>query len=211
MPYIKQHHRDILNPVLRRLVDKVGEQTCPYLRSEAFGAFAGLLVRRFIYGRLETHESVTPEVDECIEELGKLIDAKQLFVGAGQLNYSITYVLWGLLGDDARYGLRAYLNGVLGLVRKHLDINEDFESEEDPVLIARRYVIAYGVLTDISEETYRRKTVPYEESKLTENGDVSREEPVRQPAKELDAWENEGGNGARHGRFGRIKQDEPEV
>jgi hypothetical protein len=97
-----------------------------------------------------------------------LLSKNNMFDQAGELNYCISSVLWGVLGDslhsgsEAKYGFRCYVKGIL------LTISEYFERNVN----SRRSILGKGIISDVIEEMYRRKTASYQDLKIIQNGDI---------------------------------------
>ena len=96
---------------------------------------------------------------------------------AGDINYSISSVYWGILGDaadvpEAGYGFRAYLKGSLQKILRSIEQEQGkaAASQKEYSMRSRRVVIASGVLSDIIDECYAIKTRRYEDKKISENG-----------------------------------------
>ena len=64
--------------------------------------------------------------------------------------------------SQAKYALRSYIKGALWFVLHRLENSENWFIT----------TIVYGLLTDVIDETYRRKTSIYEDVKMNENGDL---------------------------------------
>lgn len=196
MPYIAAKDRTKLNDSLKALVN---ELINPSATVAAKGEFFGFYVRRLTLQYVNSPRSgvLCKEIFHCgqfpedvrrtllgvADEIAvKLNDASPMET-AGLLNYAISVPYWGLLGDaegtPASYGLRAYLKGTLLEVLKWGDDLFLKPKNDSPTGIWAQAVIAYrkklivqGVLSDVLDEAYRRKTVPYEEEKARQNGDL---------------------------------------
>jgi hypothetical protein len=85
-------------------------------------------------------------------------------------------VLWGFLGQadgfpEIGYGIRAYLEGILDIVRQNLTSKSN-GSQNDATMAFRRHLVIRGVLSHMSLETYRQLTSVYEDKKEVENGSL---------------------------------------
>jgi hypothetical protein len=186
MPYIKLVDRPKfaapINEVLGILKD---QNDTLYIKGEYFGYFVNRLCKRFLADPDYTHnsfnsaffnESKKKTLANSADSIAALINRADPIASAGELNYSVSAVLWGVLGSaegfaSASYGLRTYLRAMLERVRSTIE-TVNVGSQRDMTMAFRRHLVIRGVLGDVISETYRRDTVPYEELKLTENGDI---------------------------------------
>lgn len=187
MPYIQTELRKRFNPHIRELVSLIvsGAEGLP-VKGEYFGHFTNRLLKGYMCAQdiennafnanffpAEKRRQLREVTDRLISQTNK----GDPIEGAGDLNYIITAVLWGICGDakdvpPARYGFRAFLKGVCHQVEDQIKDSKFTNMERrDLMLCARRYS-ARGVLSDVIDETYRRKTSVYENEKMKEAGDI---------------------------------------
>ena len=186
MPYIKQEDREQFSSLLEDVVNQMTMGNEPDLvRGEFFGYWANRVVKRFLgdpeYTRDTFNSALFNEERRKLlannaDKISTLLTRSDPLGAAGNCNFCISFVYWGLVGDsdnvsEARYGVRAYLRGILDLVSDSLE-RIDSGNQRDRTMSFRRYLVLKGVLKDIDSEVYRRKTVPYEDSKISENGDL---------------------------------------
>ena len=160
-----------------------------YPRGEYFGYIVNRLVKRYLrytpteidaqglaFNYRSFPESLRRSLTLWIDKVSSIVDGHDPLQSAGDLNYIISGILWGITGDaegveQASYGYRAYLRGILGSI--HDDINPvHAQGNAETVMSVRRCRIIRGVLEDVIDEFYRRRTSEYEEKKMIENGDI---------------------------------------
>lgn len=175
MPYISQESRNQYIPLIEKAVKLICEDT-EFRRAENLGFFAQTLFFRFMGATEYCNMEFVFLDNDKIQSLNRLCDSfcehllnnHDIFSQAGELNYAISSVVWGVLGDSmysggpARYGFRTYVKGILLRISDCLDKTTN----------SRRSIIGQGVISDIIDEMYRRKTAIYEDQKIKENGDV---------------------------------------
>ncbi len=162
MPYILEKNRLNYNNLIKEVLEEITKDKDQELAK--MRRFIGYMVNNYRY---KIYESATAELGfKAIENLSiqlvKRIDqsSEDLFSQAGDFNYIMSSVIWSYLGDNARYGVRAYIRSmVMGYITPGLLFDDKQE-------------ILRGVLGDILDELYRRRTAEYEDSKIKENGDV---------------------------------------
>lgn len=179
MPYILQEDRPILNSQIEQVMDVIVNQKDLLMRMELAGFFAHEVIRGFVGNLTRPHSvfnclffdkkdkyDVSQAADKTVEHLTrKNID---LLKQAGEINYVISAVGWGALGLDdrlpeAKYAQRAYWRATIAHIRdKYIENCGNI----------RKYLMLYGVLSDVIDEAYRRHTAKYEDKKIEENGDV---------------------------------------
>lgn len=114
----------------------------------------------------------TSKLSEIVKTLTTrlLRDDVDMFTQSGELNYIISAVIYGVLGDSlhagssAKYGFRVFVKGILECLSSELDKRSNFRS--------RRDIFSKGIITDIIDEMYRRKTSSYEDEKIGSSGDL---------------------------------------
>lgn len=180
MPYIKKKNRHDYLSVVEGVLGKI-PLADPMLQAEYVGYFIAGLVRAFdapedVYSRASNPFYAFCEDEEPIAQIEseiavaiELLHSKSLQDRAGDLNYLISAVVWGFLGDSklfeqARYYTRAYMHGILLRIRDEID---NFSGT-----MGRSRILLRGVFEDVIIETYRRKTSAYEDYKMNENGDI---------------------------------------
>lgn len=187
MPYIKQASRVKFKPVIDEIIQHIisGPET-RYIKGEYFGYYANRLTKLFLqtidapnqsFNSANFGEPKRKAINMLIDRMASYLNKNDPIEGAGDLNYAITSVLWGVTGDvegqdTSGYGFRTYLTGMLGVIRDELKTSRFGASNANPILNHRRYWVCLGVLSDILDETYRRRTAPYEDIKIAENGDL---------------------------------------
>lgn len=186
MPYIKKLDREKFQI---HITDVLGVLKDPndsfYVKGEFFGYFVNRCVKRFLadpeytkgsFNSAFFNEMKSKTLTNSADSIAAMINRSDPIAGAGELNYAISAVLWGFLGQaegfqQIGYGIRAYLEGILDKIKLNIEtVNNG--SQKDATMAFRRHLVIRGVLNQIIAETYRRSTVEYEESKLAENGDV---------------------------------------
>lgn len=170
MPYIPQKNRGKYHSSIETILDIINVSDV-YLRGEFFGYFVNNLVKVFLKQQSENlmFQNIKFDIqkkilDDKVSEIGICFNFLDPLLGAGELNYVISAIYWGLLGDyknfsNANYGTRAYLNGIIDQILIQLDKDD----------ISRTNLIVRGVLDHIKHETYLRKTTIYEQKKIDEN------------------------------------------
>jgi len=188
MPYIVPENRDRFKDTIVKVVSTIlsGSES-HYSKGEYFGYFASRVFKGFL--SMETiHENSFNSTFFNVEKRNDLSSAADkvvlMFGGgdslsiAGDLNYVITSVYWGLIGDSslsekANYGFRTYLKGILLVTQGAIeDYVTKTDSKKNSLIWFRRKLVAVGVMSDVIEETYRRKTAVYEDEKIEINGDL---------------------------------------
>lgn len=189
MPYIKESDRAKFQPLIEGALGVLNDANDnPYLKGEFFGYFVNRLVRRFLgtsdytnaaFNSTFFNESKRKTLENSADSIAVLLNRSDPMSGAGELNYAVSAVYWGFMGsasgfNSVGYGMRAYLNGVVDKVKDRLDTNQTHTigNQKDATMTFRRHIVICGVLDHIKHETYHTQTVPYEEAKRSENGDV---------------------------------------
>lgn len=174
MPYITQEARTPYRILIENTVKIICEEK-DLTRAELAGFFVQRIVSGFLDHEFELNLKSFQDPDR-LENLLKLANGfseqvlknSDLFSQAGELNYLVSTVLYGILGDSlysggpARYGFRVYLKGILQRISDQLDKSSSL----------RREIICQGVISDVVDEMYRRKTAIYENQKMRETGDL---------------------------------------
>jgi len=186
MPYIKMVDRPKFKSFVESMVALVtGGTESTYTQGEYFGFYVNRVVKHFLndpqyqqqsFNSAFFNEQKKVALISNADHVAALLNRSDPIAAAGDLNYSITAPYWGILGDaenveDARYGVRTYLNGTLLKILESIEtINSG--NQRDATLAFRRHLIIKGVLDDVMKETYRRKTAFYEDEKKMENRDI---------------------------------------
>jgi hypothetical protein len=186
MPYIKLNDRPKfkghINEVLGVLRD-VNDTL--YIKGEYLGYFINRVVKRFLadpeyiqntFNAAFFNEGKKKALANAADSIAAAINRADPIASAGELNYALSAVIWGFLGEAdgfsyAGYGLRAYVNGILDRVSSTVN-TVNTGSQRDMTMAFRRHLVIRGVLHDVMMEVYRRRTAPYEDSKMAENGDL---------------------------------------
>jgi hypothetical protein len=63
------------------------------------------------------------------------------------------------------------LEGIFDKIKESIDTTNN-GSQKDATMAFRRHLVIRGVISHIMKETYRLKTVVYQEAKIVENGDI---------------------------------------
>jgi hypothetical protein len=187
MPYIKLADRTKFKDLVLNTVPVIMDGTeTPYIQGEYFGYLVNRAVRRFLnttdadqnfFNSAFFNESKKKSLMNAADKIAAMLNRADPLGAAGELNYAITAIYWGILGDaegisDARYGVRAYMTGILVAIADKLEAPSNLGNQRDATMAFRRYLICQGVLRDIPDETYRRKTSFYEDEKKLDNRDI---------------------------------------
>lgn len=189
MPYIKQEDRTKFTPSITNVLAIVNCATDnPYMRGEYFGYFVNRLARKFqndstyqnnFFNSNFFNEEKKKTLANCADKIAAMLNRADPINSAGELNYAVTAVCWGMLGQakdakDANYGMRTYLSSILQKIYDNIQ-SENNGSQKDATMSFRRHLIVRGVLRDVIAETDRRQNSYYEDEKRMENGDIWRE------------------------------------
>ena len=168
MPYIAQKDRAQYDPIINKVLEAICIEKDALSQVDRFGHFAWLLLRGSAEGVPfgETDDDIRKQVCDHAFAILCILRSKELTMMAGDLNYVLSSIIWGMMGDDkrfpnAKYSTRAYVHGVL-LTTQDLPAKK----------ATRKNVMLRGVLGDVIEELYRRRTSLYEDSKAKINGDL---------------------------------------
>lgn len=179
MPYIKKEDRDVFNYHLVEAIKEILKEKSPARKSEMLGWWTYYLTHSLISTQVSTKKdpdqilALRAHADEVFKLLTSSfgfagsIPEDKLFSLAGNLNYCLSFVIWGVLDDypgvnSASYGMRCYTSQQI----RNVTESEYLKTNQ------RLFVTVKGVLFDVLEELYRRKTAPYEDKKIIENGDL---------------------------------------
>ena len=168
MPYIVQKDRSQYDPIINKVLEAIHAEKDALSQVDRFAHFAWFLFRGSADSVPfeETDEVIRRQVCDYAWAVLCILRAKELTVMAGDLNYVLSSIIWGMLGDDAlfdraKYATRAYVHGVLLTV-------QDLPSKK----VTRKNIMLRGVIGDVMDELYRRRTAVYEDRKIYENGDL---------------------------------------
>jgi hypothetical protein len=155
-----------------------------YLKGEYFGYFLNRLVKRFMrqpfqgpsFNSTFFNVNKLKMLDASVEAISVAFNTNDVLNAAGEINYVVTAILWGFLGDSewftsANYGMRAYMTGIIQKIYASVE-SPNSGSQADAAMSFRRHLIVRGVLQDVLSETYRLKTGTYEDCKMLENGSI---------------------------------------
>ncbi|RDJ35341.1 MAG: hypothetical protein DWQ19_11035 [Crenarchaeota archaeon] len=183
MPYIAKEDRKKYIFVIENTVDLICSEKDKHAQLETLAFFVDHLRQKLDHGYpsfkidfLDPNQK--EQLLENINHFISLFPENDLFKLAGELNYILSSVIWGVLGDSlsaepARYGYRTFIKGILWTIYHGIN-----GAASDRLVIVLR-----GVFTDVIDEMYRRKTSVYENEKIAQNGDIW-------PLKEI-AWKEE--------------------
>jgi hypothetical protein len=186
MPYIKQQDRSKFAHSISEALGILSDGNDNfYVKGEYFGYLVNRCVKRFLADPDYTQNSFNSAffnntklktLSNAADSIAAMINRADPIAGAGELNYAISAILWGFLGQaegfpEIGYGIRAYLEGILDKIRQSLEtVNNG--SQKDATMAFRRHLVIRGVLNHISMESYRVLTSEYEDKKLEENGSI---------------------------------------
>ncbi len=133
-----------------------------YIKGEHFGCWANRVVKRFIrdpqahghsFNSISFAEAKSKRLSATSDSTAALIDNTNPIAGACELNYAISAVYLGVLGDaagidEAKYGFRTYLKSMLGKIYESVD-SVSTGSQRDVTMSFRRHLIARGVVLDV--------------------------------------------------------------
>lgn len=186
MPYIAPDARVKFHDLITETVNLMVNGNEPELiKGEFFGYWVNRITKKFIgdpnytgtsfnstFFNEEKRKLLANNADKICSHLNRSEPLK----AAGELNYAITAVLWGVCGEadiaaEAGYGFRAYMTAPILAVSESL-VTANVGNHKDMTMSFRRWMLTKKVLWDILFETGRRPTGVYEDIKLVENGDI---------------------------------------
>jgi hypothetical protein len=186
MPYIKKEERAKFAIHIQDVLGILKDQNDSfYVKGEYFAYFVNRCVKKFLvdpdfqqntFNSVNFNEGKKKTLMNAADSIAAVIDRADPIAGAGDLNYAISAVMWGFLGEaegfpKIGYGIRAYLEGILDKIKDSIESVSN-GSQKDSTMMFRRHLVIRGVLSHVMKETYRLKTVPYEEVKIDQNGTV---------------------------------------
>lgn len=197
MPYIKLEDRVKYEPLITETLSILKDSTDTiYIKGEYFGFFVNRLAKRYLadpeytqhsFNSFFFNESKKKALSYAADTIASMINRADPIASAGELNYALSSVLWGFLGEaqgfeQVGYGLRTYLRAVIERVMSSIE-TVNVGSQRDMAMAFRRHLIIRGVLADVISETYRLKTGPYEDCKALENGRIWQDGKLVLPVK----------------------------
>lgn len=186
MPYIKQDDREKFTNSVKEVLGVLGDPNDNlYVKGEYFGFFATRFVKKFLSDPTYTNPafnssyfnlSKSKTLSNAADSMSAMINRTDPIAGAGELNYVLSVIYWGFLGESkdfskASYGVRAYIDGMFDKICSSIE-TVNTGSQKDMTMAFRRHIVIRGVLRHVQAEGYRRLDVPYEDSKIAENGDI---------------------------------------
>lgn len=165
MPYIKKEDRDLFNPYLNASLVAISNESCDLVRAESIGWWLDYVVSSMLNRKDGSKNCSVLGLKDHADVILINLRSNDLFPLAGNLNYCLSYLAWGVLGGfsgfkKASYGMRCYLAQQIRQVSDR--IKPDSRSSS----------IIKGAISDMLDELYRRKTAEYEDAKAIENGDL---------------------------------------
>ena len=171
MPYIKSENRAKYDAVIEKVTGLIPPGESPIIQATRVSCFASCLIQEIKRlgnpsFRYSTTSGTEAKLKEYAEDLARILPANKEDM-AGDLNYSLSSLCWGLCGDapdraPARYCMRSFIKGALW---KAVMFQREFFTEEECIFFL-------GVFTDVIDEMYRRRTAPYEDSAMEKSGDL---------------------------------------
>ncbi len=186
MPYIKLVDRNKFSNSITEVLGVLSDGNDNfYTKGEYFGYFVNRCVKRFMadpdyvqnsFNSAFFNDTKKKILSNAADSIAAAINRADPIAGAGELNYAISAVTWGFLGESKSfpqigYGIRAYLEGIFDKIKESIDTTNN-GSQKDATMAFRRHLVIRGVISHIMKETYRLKTVVYQEAKIVENGDI---------------------------------------
>lgn len=186
MPYIKPDNRPkFKEPILQALGVLKDTNDTLYVKGEYLGYFINRACKRFLadpeytrdsFNSAHFNEAKKKALSNAADSIAALLNRADPISAAGELNYALSAVIWGWLGEcsgfpQTGYGLRAYVEGVLDKIKSSVE-TVNTGNQRDMAMAFRRHLVIRGVFSHISLETYRLKTSVYEDQKIKENESV---------------------------------------
>jgi hypothetical protein len=175
MPYIKKENRPKYNAINEQIMGLIPATDSPLTQASKVASYVSFLIREIkkiskphlVYSPQYTKSTGTEQkLALYAMKIARTLPSKMEDM-AGELNYSLSHLCWGLCGDapnrpSARYCMRAFIKGAL---KRAFFANLPYYTDEE-------YIFFSGVLDDVIVEIYRRRTAPYEDQKIEECGDL---------------------------------------
>lgn len=183
MPYIKQDLRPKFQETINDVVLTVMRSDLPkIIKIEMFGYFVSQAIAKYtgistLYGTTFNSTNFDAGTRKSLQDyaakLMSMINCEDVIQSVGDLNYVISTVWLGVLGahpdvETANYGFRCLTRSAVEKVLEDVRNVKTVQISE-----SRRLLGAKGALADIVSEMYRRQTTPYEDLKISENGDIN--------------------------------------
>lgn len=187
MPYIKQEDRSPYIGSIKTIVETVLSEQNGVKQAEMLGWFCRRMVLHYTlpnepfevdsaFNSLEFESDKKRVLTMHAKVLASVLRAKYTlhhdlyFEAAGHLNYVLSAILWGVMDEDptvkatksARYGFRSMVKEMIDHTRNEITGMGNI----------RVQLMVRGVLSDVIDEMYRRKTAEYETVQKAKNGDV---------------------------------------
>lgn len=173
MPYIKVADREKYKPLISQALKLLATEPNELRRCKLFGYFTENLIGYYLGcdlnldGYSGIYDMDHPDILDISFKISQEFN-KEGIQSAGDLNYCVSAVLWGMTGCDTNfkksgYAHRSFLKGILNIIKQ----SYTFSKPDNDKLI-----VINGVLSDIMDEYYRIQTTPYEDQKIEENGTV---------------------------------------
>lgn len=150
MPYIKQEDRDLIDPVINKIMKEILLYEGDTKVYSTYGMIKNCFTKLEVEEDFDGDEFTTEFYNLFKEEYNKK-DIRVL----GKLNYFVSKICWAAVEGEG-YGIRC-------LMSAHL---------HELITYFRGIFFLYAVLNDVVLELYRRKTAEYEDNKIIENGDI---------------------------------------
>lgn len=177
MPYIKKEDRNFNELIETAILTIVRNSMPPMVRAEYFGYLVARTCEHYMnslpatnmFNSSSFNAGHKKQLEDIATKLGSELGQENPITTAGNLNYVISSIWWGILGEhkeaeDANYGFCCVTRGVLEQFLSTLNSTR-FSSTgaTSDVSNLRRAVTVRGVLNDVISECYRCKTVRYED------------------------------------------------
>ena len=188
MPYARIAQRSRYNPVILEVVKLIMTGTeAKMLKGELLAFFVNRICRIFMqttdYEKQAFNSHLFPAVKvKALRDIGSKVcsffDKDDPLNSAEELSYVIGAITWGCLGDHpevdkADYGFRAYIKGLFDQLKDGLaNATFDTPTHKDSTIALRRYVLVKGVVSDVMDETFRRRSAAWLNQRIKDNGDL---------------------------------------
>lgn len=186
MPYIEYQSRSRFRKTVETVLKTILDGPEPlYIKGEYFGYFVNRICHKFqglpdytqsAFNSTFFEATKQKTFSNSADSVAAMLNRADPLGAAGDLNYVISAIYWGLLGDaytgrPASYGFRTYLRAILAKILDNL-VQGNSGSQQDATMAFRRNLVIRGVLADVIDEAYRRKTARYEDDKIAQNQDI---------------------------------------
>lgn len=189
MPYIKQQNRIPYHPIIKDMLAQLARrddslEQADYISYFIFGILDGFSKEYFNKTSVNAFDCVCDNahikqnINNLIQQSLSALSSKDIMERGGELNYLLSAIIWGFLGDyfeSARYVVRAYMRG--NLLKLQYMWGDLLKLQEQWDAIARGdnyrlHTLIMGVLEDVMGELYRRRTASYEDKQIVISGDL---------------------------------------